>query len=70
MTCSVLLVDTSGTAGARYAGILRGELSAASEPVPPSLALEAARKLEPEPAAGGGGGALGRGAAAGRAGDV
>lgn len=48
MTRSVLLVDTSGTAGARYGRVIKGELSAAGDPVPPSLALEAARRLEPQ----------------------
>ncbi len=48
MTCSVLLVDTSGTAGARYGGVFRGELTPAAEPVPPSLALEACRRLDPK----------------------
>lgn len=48
MTCSALLVDTSGTAGARYGWVFQQELTAAGRPVPPSLALEAVRTLDPQ----------------------
>lgn len=48
MTCSALLVDTSGAAGARYGWVFRAELTAAGEPIPPSLALEAVRRLDPQ----------------------
>lgn len=47
MTCSALLVDTSGQGGARYGWVFRGELTLAGDPVPPSLALEAVRRLDP-----------------------
>lgn len=48
MSCSALLVDTSGTAGARYRWVFRNELTAAGEPVPPGLALDTVRRLDPE----------------------
>lgn len=48
MTCSALLVDTSGQGGARYGWVFRGELTPAGDPVPPSLALEAVRRLDPD----------------------
>ena len=48
MSCSALLVDTSGTAGARYGWVFKRELESAGEPVPPSLALEAVKTLDPD----------------------
>ena len=47
MTCSALLVDTSGSASARYGWVFRAELSAAGKPIPPGLALEAVKNLDP-----------------------
>lgn len=44
---SVLLVDTSGTAGRRLEGLFQRELTLAGEPVTPGLALEAVRRREP-----------------------
>lgn len=48
MTCPALLVDTSGSAAARYGWVFRGELTAAGEPVPPGLALESVKRLDPK----------------------
>lgn len=49
MTCTALLVDTSGNASARHGWVFQsGELTSAGRPVPPSLALEAVRKLNPQ----------------------
>lgn len=48
MSCSALLVDTSGTAAQRYGWVFRRELSSAGDAVPPSLALEVASRLEPD----------------------
>ena len=48
MSCSALLVDTSGTAAGRYGWLFRRELSRAGEAVPPGLALETVRRLEPD----------------------
>jgi two-component system, chemotaxis family, protein-glutamate methylesterase/glutaminase len=48
VTCPALLVDTSGSAGSRFGWIFRGELTAAGDPVPPTLALEQVRTLNPK----------------------
>ena len=48
MSCSALLVDTSGTASARYGWVFQKEVTSAGQAVPPSLALEAVRKLDPQ----------------------
>ena len=48
MSCSALLVDTSGTASARYGWVFQKEVTSAGQAVPPGLALEAVRKLDPQ----------------------
>jgi two-component system chemotaxis response regulator CheB len=47
VTCPALLVDTSGSAATRYGWVFRGELTAAGDAVPPSLALESLKRLNP-----------------------
>ncbi len=47
MTCSVLLVDSSGHAASRLEGVFEKELSLVCSPVAPGLALEAVRKFDP-----------------------
>lgn len=48
MTCPALLVDTSGKAARRHAWVFQGELSQAGDPVPPSLALDLIRRVNPK----------------------
>lgn len=48
MTCTALLVHTSGSASERYGWVFDRELVAAGLPVTPGLALEAVRRVNPE----------------------
>lgn len=48
MTSSVLLVDTSGKAGARLSTVFQKELPLCTEPVPAGLALDAIRAFNPK----------------------
>ncbi|MDP3155004.1 MAG: CheB methylesterase domain-containing protein [Archangium sp.] len=48
MSCTTLLVDTSGTAAARLGWVFEGELTRAGDATPPSLALELVRRVNPK----------------------